>query len=72
MYTTKNQVNGTEARSLDKRLGFVPVNQIIIVTPQNFQIPRSIFQYYLAPTHAPKIRIAKLSIIMQSEIPACH
>ena len=35
MYPTKNQVNGTEAYSLNRRLGFGQANQIILANPQN-------------------------------------
>lgn len=64
MYSIKNRVNGTEARSLDRRSGFGPANQTILATPQNCPISPPLFYYRLAPTQATKIQVAKLSIIM--------
>ena len=33
--STKNRVNGTDARLLDRRLGFGPTKQVVFVSPQN-------------------------------------
>lgn len=56
MYSTRNRVNRTEARLLSRRLGFGPANQIIQVTPRNFQILPPVSHYHLASTQVTKNR----------------
>lgn len=48
MYSTKkNRINGTEARSLNRWLGFGSANQTIPVTLQNCTIVRPVFHHLL-------------------------
>lgn len=53
-----------EKNYASRQLAFRPVSHIILVTPQNFQIPPPIFHYNLTHAQAPKTQIAKLSIII--------
>lgn len=62
MYSTRSQANWTKACLLDRQLKFQQANQIIHVTPPNYQILPPVFHYYLAPTESTKTRVIELSV----------